>query len=163
LVTNVLFLTVPLHQLRVRFPALSLVIGVFVPPLLLAIAHHLAILDIRRQLPAARMRAALALAIRPTANSLLGTVPRSQKRALAVKTTAGLVHVDSSGFEQKSLRRIENQKWLCDQRRKPTGLGRRPNAAKNVKFRIKKTVFCGALACQLHITDDCTFHLECYV
>jgi hypothetical protein len=43
LVTNVLFLTVPLHQLRVRFPALSLVIGVFVPPLLLAIAHHLAI------------------------------------------------------------------------------------------------------------------------
>jgi hypothetical protein len=62
---------------------------------------HLAILDIRRQLLAARMRAALALAIRPTANSLLGTVPRRQKRALAVKTTAGLVHVDSSGFEQE--------------------------------------------------------------
>jgi len=79
LVTKVLFLTIPLHQLRVRFPALFLVTGVFVPPLLLAIAHHLAILDIRRQLLAARIRAALALTIRPTANSLLGTAPRRQK------------------------------------------------------------------------------------
>jgi len=101
LVTNVLFLAVPLYQFRVRLPTLFLVIGVFVPPLLLAIAHHLAILDIRRQLLAARIRAALALTIRPTANSLLGTVPRREKEALAVKTTAGLVHVDSSWFKQK--------------------------------------------------------------
>jgi len=79
LVTKVLFLTVPRHQLRVRFPALFLITGVFVPPLLLAIANHLAVLDIRRQLLAARIRAALALTIRPTANSLLGTVPRRQK------------------------------------------------------------------------------------
>jgi hypothetical protein len=94
-----LFLTVLLHQPRVRFPALFLVVGVFVPPLLLAIAHHLTILDIRRQLLTARIRTALALTIRPTANSLLGTVPRREKEALAVKTTAGLVHVDSAGFE----------------------------------------------------------------
>jgi len=48
---------------------------------------------------ALRIRTALALTIRPTANSLLGTVPRREKEALAVKTTAGLVHVDSAGFE----------------------------------------------------------------
>jgi hypothetical protein len=108
LVTNVLLLPVLLHQPRVRFPPLLLVVGVFVPPLLPAIAHHLAILEIRRQLLAARIRAALALTIRPTANSLLETVPRRQKQASAVKTAAGLVHVGSSGIEhRRSLRRIE--------------------------------------------------------
>jgi hypothetical protein len=79
LVTNVLFLTVPIHQPRVRFPPLFLVVGVFFPPLFLAIAHHLAILDIGRQLQQTRIRAALALAIRFAASSLLGTVARRQK------------------------------------------------------------------------------------
>jgi len=107
LVTKVLLLAVPLHQLRLRFPALPLVVGVFLPPFLPAIAHHLAILRICHELPAAGIGAASALALRLTANSLLGTARRRQKGTLAVKTTTGLAHMDSSGFEMKSSRRIE--------------------------------------------------------
>src|SRR5262249_53689205 len=76
------------------FPALLLIVGVFVPPLLLAIAHHLTILGIPRQLLATRIRPTLT--IRQSANPLLGTVPRRQKQALAVKTTTGLAPVGSS-------------------------------------------------------------------
>jgi len=126
-----LLLAVPLRQLRLRFPALPLVVGVFLPPFLPAIAHHLAILRIRHELPAAGIGATSALALRLTANSLLGTARRRQKGTLAVKTTTGLAHMDSSGFEMKSSRRIEtlwdvskrNQKWLRDHKRKPASPG----------------------------------------
>jgi hypothetical protein len=104
LVTNVLLLTVPLHHSRVCLPALLLIIGMFVPPLLLAVAHHLAILGIPRQLLSTRIRAALALTIRLAANPLLGTVPRRQKGALAVKTTTSFAHVGSSDESSRNPR-----------------------------------------------------------
>src|SRR5205807_2110121 len=61
-----------------------------------------------RQLPATRIGATPALAIQLTANSLLGAARRGQKRTLAVDTTAGLAHRDSSGFEMKSLQENRN-------------------------------------------------------
>jgi hypothetical protein len=68
----------------------------FVPPLLLAIANHLAILRICFELPSAIVSAAPALALRSAADGLLWTVGRTQKTTLAVETAAVLGHVDSS-------------------------------------------------------------------
>jgi hypothetical protein len=107
LVTNMLLLSVPLRRFRMLLPVPLLIVAMLLLPFLLAIAHHLAILRICRQLPATRIGAAPALAIQLTANLLLGAARRGQKRTLAVDTTAGLAHRDSSGFEMKSFRRIE--------------------------------------------------------
>jgi len=107
LVTDVLLLSVPLCRFRMLLPVPLLIVAMLLLPFLLAIAHHLAILRICRQLPAAGIGAAAALTLRLTANSLLGTARRRQKGTLAVKTTTGLAHMDSSGFEIKSLRSIE--------------------------------------------------------
>jgi hypothetical protein len=68
----------------------------FVPPLLLAIANHLAILLICFELPSVIVSAAPALALRQAADGLLWTVGRTQKTTLAVETAAVLGHVDSS-------------------------------------------------------------------
>jgi len=107
LVTDVLLLSVPLCRFRMLLPVPLLIVSMLLLPFLLAIAHHFAILMICRQLPAAGIGAAAALTLRLTANSLLGTARRRQKGTLAVKTTTGLAHMDSSGFEIKSLRSIE--------------------------------------------------------
>jgi hypothetical protein len=98
-VTNVLLLTVLLCCLGVILPVLLLIAGMLLPPLLLAFLHPLAIHGVRRQLVAVIIPAATTLTIRLTANPLLGTVSRRQKRSLAVWTMAGLSHVDSPGCE----------------------------------------------------------------
>jgi hypothetical protein len=51
-----------------------LVVGMFVPPLLLAVAHHLEILWICCQLLPVIIAAAPTLALRPTADALLRTI-----------------------------------------------------------------------------------------
>jgi len=88
------------------------------PPLLLAFPHPLAILGVRRQLLAVIIRATPTLTIRLTANPLLGTVSGRQKRTLAVRTTAGLAQVDSSGFEGETSE--ENQHHSEDAREMKT-------------------------------------------
>ena len=98
-VTNVLLLAVPLCCLGVILPVLLLIAGMLLPPLLLAFLHPLAIYGVRRQLVAVIIPAATTLTIRLTANPLLGTISRRQKRSLAVWTMAGLSHVDSPGCE----------------------------------------------------------------
>jgi hypothetical protein len=131
LVTKVLLLAIPLHQLRLRFPTLPLVVGVFLAPFLPAIAHHLAILRICHQLPAAGIGAASALALRLTANSLLGTTRRRQKGTLAVKTTTGLAHRGLLRIRNEILEENRNpvhvskrnQQRLRDHRRKPASPG----------------------------------------
>jgi hypothetical protein len=68
----------------------------FVPPLLLTIADHLAIFRIRFKLPAVIVTTALGLALRSAADGLLWAVGRTQKTTLAVETAAALGHVGSS-------------------------------------------------------------------
>jgi hypothetical protein len=98
LITLPLLLTVALDQLRILLTALFLVAGMLVPPLLLAVADDLAILRVGRQLLAVILSPASALALRLTADHLLGTINRRQKNTLAVGTTAGLAQTDSSGI-----------------------------------------------------------------
>jgi hypothetical protein len=98
LVTLPLALTVALDQLRVLLAVLFLVVGMFVPPLLLAVVDDLAILRVGRQLLPVIIAAAPTLARRPTAYALLRTINRGQKRTLAVRTTAGLAQANSSGI-----------------------------------------------------------------
>ena len=74
-----LLLTVVLHQLRILSAVLFQVIAMFIPPLLLAFAHHLAIHGVDRKLLAVIIGPALTLTLRLTADLLLGTVNRGQK------------------------------------------------------------------------------------
>jgi hypothetical protein len=98
LVTLSLALTVALDQLRVLLAVLFLVVGMFVPPLLLTVADDLEILPVCRQLLSVIIAAALTLARRPTAHALLRAINGGQKRTLAVRTTAGLAQANSSGI-----------------------------------------------------------------
>jgi hypothetical protein len=77
LIPSSLSLTIALDQLRVLLTALFLVMGMFVPPLLLAIANDLAILRIYFEFPSVIVSAALALALRSAANGLLWTEGRT--------------------------------------------------------------------------------------
>jgi hypothetical protein len=84
------------------------VVGMSLPPLSLAIARDLAILRIRTQLVPVIIGAALALALRFTADHLLGTKNRRPKRTLTEGTATRLAQASSSGdCENESLRRIE--------------------------------------------------------
>jgi hypothetical protein len=69
-----LALTVALDQFRVLLAVLFLVVGMFVPLLLLAVAHPLEILRVCRQLLPVIIAAAPTLALRPTAHALLRTI-----------------------------------------------------------------------------------------
>jgi hypothetical protein len=111
-------LAVPLYRLGVILPVLLLIAGMLLPPLLLAFPHPLAIRGVRRHLLAVIIHATPTLTIRLTANPLLGTVSGRQKRTLAVRTTAGLAQVGSSGFEGEISE--ENQKHGEDAREMKT-------------------------------------------
>ena len=74
LIAQSLVLTVALDQLRVLLAVLFLVVGMFVPPLLLTVAHDLEILRVCRQLLPVIIAAAPTLALRPTAYALLRTI-----------------------------------------------------------------------------------------
>jgi hypothetical protein len=89
---------VVLHPLRIRLSALFLILGMLVPPLLLTVAYDLAILRVSRQFLAVIIGAAPALALRPAADHLLGTISRRQKGTLAVKTAARLAQAHPSGI-----------------------------------------------------------------
>jgi hypothetical protein len=91
-----LSLAIALDQHWILLPVLFLVMRMFVPPLLLAIANDLAIFRIYFELPSVIVSAATALAFRSAADGLLWTVGRTLKSALAVDTAAVLGHVDSS-------------------------------------------------------------------
>jgi Na+-driven multidrug efflux pump len=98
LITLSLALTIALHQLRVLLAVLFLVVAMFVPPLLLAVADDLEILRVCSQLLPVIIAAPPALAFQPTAHALLRTINGRYKRTLAVRTTAGLAQADSSGI-----------------------------------------------------------------
>jgi hypothetical protein len=89
-------LTVALHGLRVLAATLFLIVGMFVSPLLLTFQGDLVILGVSRKFLAVIIGAAPTLALRLTADDLLGTENRTHKRILAVRTTAGLAQADSS-------------------------------------------------------------------
>jgi len=91
-----LSLAIALDQHGILLAVLFLVMRMFVPPLLLAIANDLAIFRIYFELPSVIVSAAPPLALRSAADGLLWTVGRTQKSALAVDTAAVLGHVDSS-------------------------------------------------------------------
>jgi hypothetical protein len=63
---------VVLHQFRIRLPALFLILGMLVPPLLLAFAYDFAILRVSCQFLAVIIDAAPALALRLAADHLRG-------------------------------------------------------------------------------------------
>jgi len=93
--------TVVLHHFRVRLATLFLILRMFVPPLLLAFTHDLAIFRISRQFLAVIICATPALALWLAADLLLGTINRKnrrQKGTLAVKTAARLAQAHSSGI-----------------------------------------------------------------
>jgi hypothetical protein len=74
-----LALTVARDQLRVLLAALFLIVGMLVPPLLLAVANHLAILRVGSELLPVVIRSASALARGLTTDGLLRTINRRQK------------------------------------------------------------------------------------
>jgi hypothetical protein len=96
-----LTLTVVLYLLWVRSAVLLLIIGMLVPPLLLAFAHDLAILRVRCKLLTVIIAPAPALTLWLAADPLLGTIYRRYKRTPAVRTTASLVQADSSEIEDE--------------------------------------------------------------
>jgi len=67
----------------------------FVPPLLLAVAYHLAILRVGRQFLPVIIGATPALTLRPAADLLLRTISGRQKPTMAVRTTAGLAQAET--------------------------------------------------------------------
>jgi hypothetical protein len=71
--------TVVLQQFRVRLTALFLILGMLVPPLFLAFAHHLAIFRVRRQFLAVIIGPAPALTLRLAADHLLRAINGRQK------------------------------------------------------------------------------------
>jgi hypothetical protein len=75
LIPQSLALTVALDQLRILLAVLFLIVGMFVPPLLLAVAHDLEILRVGH-LPPVIIAAPPTLALRPTARALLRTINR---------------------------------------------------------------------------------------
>jgi hypothetical protein len=83
-----------LYQLRVLLATLFLIVGMLIPPLLLAFAHDLAIHRI--------ISAALTLTLRSAADHMLGTIDGRQKGTQAVKPTP-------QGSRDESLRRIETR------------------------------------------------------
>src|ERR1700758_4369054 len=91
-------LTVVLDRFWVRLATLFLILGMLVPPLLLAVAHDLAIYRVSRQFLAVIIGAAPALALRLAADHLLGAINRRQKETLAVRTAARLAQAHSSGI-----------------------------------------------------------------
>jgi hypothetical protein len=93
------------NDLGVLLAALSLVVGMFVPPLPLAVAHNLAIEGVGLQFLAVIVSASLALTGRLAANHLLWPVRGRDKQTLAMRTAAGRAQTNSSELE--SLRRIE--------------------------------------------------------
>jgi hypothetical protein len=88
-------LAITLHQFRVLLAALFLIMGMLAPPLLLAVAHDLAIFRVSRQFLAVIISAAPALTLRLAADHLLRAINGRQKRTLAVRTTAELAQADS--------------------------------------------------------------------
>jgi hypothetical protein len=70
----------------------------FLSPLLLTFQSDLVILGVSRKFLAVIIGAAPPLALRLTADDLLGTENRRHKRILAVRTTTGLAQADSSGM-----------------------------------------------------------------
>ena len=99
-------LAIALDQQGILLAVLFLVMRMFVPPLLLAIANDLAIFRIYFELPSVIVSAAPTLALRSAADGLLWTVGRTLKSALAVDTAAVLGHVDSS---ENFMRRISEK------------------------------------------------------
>jgi|SRR5215469_7286386 len=89
---------VVLHQFRVRPATLFLILGMLVPPLLLAFPHHLAIFRIGRQFLAVIISSPPLLALRLATDFLLGTINGGQKGTLAVRTAARLAQTHSSGI-----------------------------------------------------------------
>ena len=89
-------LTVFLHQFRIRLASLFLILRMFLPPLLLAVAYHLAILRVGRQFLPVIIGAAPALTLRPATDLLLRAINGRQKPTMAVWTTAAkLAQADS--------------------------------------------------------------------
>jgi hypothetical protein len=97
LITLSLALTVALDQLWILLAVLFLVVGMFIPPLLLAIADDLEVLGVCCQLLAVIIATPLPLTLRPTAHALLWPINGGLKRILTVRTTAGWDQADSSG------------------------------------------------------------------
>ena len=84
-------MAIVLYQLRILQAALFLILGMLIPPLLLAFAHHLTVFRVRRQFLAVIISPAPMLTFRLAANYLLGTIDRRQKGTPAVETAACLV------------------------------------------------------------------------
>jgi hypothetical protein len=110
LVPLLLPLTVACTHLGMPLTALFLVAGMFVPPLLLALADDLAIHRVACQLLPMIISPAPALALRPAADHLLRTVSGRQKETMAMGTTAWRAQTNSSELRDDSLRRIETMR-----------------------------------------------------
>jgi hypothetical protein len=97
LITLSLALPITLDQLWILLAVLFLVVGMFIPPLLLAVADDLEVLGVCCQLLAVIIATPPPLALRLTTHALLWTINGGLKRILAVWTTAGWDQADSSG------------------------------------------------------------------
>jgi len=74
-------LVITLHQFRVLLAALFLIMGMLAPPLLLAVAHDLAIFRVSRQFLAVIIGAAPALTLRLASDHLLRAINGNKWKA----------------------------------------------------------------------------------
>jgi hypothetical protein len=98
-----LLLAVLISGFRVALAILLLVLGMRLTPFALAVANDLCVLGVGLQLLAVVICPALALAIRRTANTLIGTILRSLKRLLAIAAATGRQAAISSGVSNRPL------------------------------------------------------------
>jgi hypothetical protein len=96
LVPPLLAFAIPFDGFRMFRAVVRKIVGMSFAPLLLAVVGDLAIFRICFELPSVIVSAAMALAFRSAADSLLWTIRRTKKSTLAVETAAVLGHVDSS-------------------------------------------------------------------
>lgn len=78
---------IALDGFRVGLPVLAGIIGISSAPFLLAVPADLVVLGVGVEFAAVIFPAAPPLAIRPTANNLLGMITRRLERLLAVRAT----------------------------------------------------------------------------
>lgn len=114
MVASLLRLAVALRGLRMSLPVVLLVAGMGSPPLLAAVTHDLAVLEIGLKFPAVIVTVAATLAVRLAADPLLGTIEGKWEELLAVGTAAEVAQVRllRGSFQNELLRRIETIREL---------------------------------------------------
>ena len=105
-------LSVADNRLRMLSSVLAEIVGMSVPPLLLAVARGLAVFRIARPFATVIFTAPLPLAIRSAAHFLLGTIDGRCKPTLAMRTATRCAQPENSSGTQDEIGKGRNEAVL---------------------------------------------------